>query len=68
MGVGGHELASSLADAGLIDEFRFYVMPTIVGEGVPIFRALHAHIGLTPVEVRRFSEGAVLLRYRRRGA
>ena len=31
MSVGGSALATSLARGGLIDEFRFYVMPTIVG-------------------------------------
>jgi dihydrofolate reductase len=64
MGIGGAMLATSLAQGGLIDEFRFYVMPTIVGAGTPIFAALGKHIDLTPVEVRRFASGAVLLRYR----
>ena len=31
MSVGGSVLATSLARGGLIDEFRFHVMPTIVG-------------------------------------
>jgi dihydrofolate reductase len=65
MSVGGSVLATSLARAGLIDEFRFYVMPTIVGAGTPIFHTLSEHIDLTPVEVRQFTAGAVLLRYRR---
>ena len=65
MSVGGSVLATSLARGGLIDEFRFYVMPTIVGAGTPIFHTLSKHIDLTPVEVRQFTSGAVLLRYRR---
>lgn len=64
MSVGGTALATSLARDGLIDEFRFYVMPTIVGAGTPIFRALGRHIDLSTLEVRQFSAGAVLLRYR----
>ena len=68
MSVGGSVLATSLAQSDLIDEFRFYVMPTIVGKGTPIFRTLGKHIGVMPVEVRQFSSGAVLLRYRRAGA
>jgi dihydrofolate reductase len=64
MGIGGAVLATSLARAGLIDEFRFYVMPTIVGAGTPIFQTLGRHIDLTTCEVREFSAGAVLLRYR----
>lgn len=67
MSVGGCQLAASLAQAGLIDEYRIYVMPTIVGSGTPMFSALGRHIALEPVEVRRFSGGAVLLRYRAKG-
>ena len=64
MSIGGAALAASLARHGLIDEFRFYVMPTLVGTGTPIFPTLGRHIDLTTVEVQRFSSGAVLLRYR----
>jgi dihydrofolate reductase len=64
MSIGGAVLATSLAQRGLIDEFRFYVMPTVVGTGTPIFRALGRHIDLTTVKVQRFKSGAVLLRYR----
>ncbi len=64
LGVGGAELATSLARAGLIDEYRFYVMPVIVGSGRPMFGPLGEHIDLEPLEVRRFGSGAVLLRYR----
>jgi dihydrofolate reductase len=68
MGIGGAVLATSLAQNALIDEFRFYVMPTIVGSGTPIFRALGRHIDLATLEVRRFTAGAVLLRYRAKPA
>jgi dihydrofolate reductase len=66
MSVGGTALATSLARAGLIDEFRFYVMPTVVGSGTAVFRELGRHIDLTPVGVQQFGSGAVLLRYRAR--
>ncbi len=65
LSVGGTALATSLAKAGLIDEFRFYVMPVIVGAGTPVFGPLGGHVDLEPVEVRRFGSGAVLMRYRR---
>ena len=68
MSIGGAALATSLGGHGLIDEFRFYVMPTIVGAGTPIFSELGRHIGLTTVEVQRFGSGAVLLRYRARSS
>ena len=66
MSVGGTVLATALGDAGLIDEFRFYVMSTLVGSGIPIFGRLSRHLTLKPVEVRQFTSGAVLLRYRLR--
>lgn len=64
MGLGGSALATTLANADLIDEFRFYVMPTIVGAGTLAFPELRRHLTLDPIEVRRFASGAVLLRYR----
>jgi dihydrofolate reductase len=68
MSIGGTALATSLAQHGLIDEFRFYVMPTIVGAGTPIFPTLGKHIDLTTLEVQKFSAGAVLLKYRAKSA
>jgi dihydrofolate reductase len=68
MSVGGSALATSLAQGGLIDEFRFYVMPTIVGAGTPVFRTPGRHTEVALAEVRQFSAGAVLLRYRRSGS
>jgi dihydrofolate reductase len=68
MSIGGAALATSLAQKGLIDEFRFSVMPTIVGLGTPIFHSLTRHINLTTLEVHQFSARAVLLRYRMQSA
>jgi dihydrofolate reductase len=68
MSIGGTALATSLAQKGLIDEFRFYVMPAIIGAGTPIFPALGRHIDLTTLEVQKFSAGAVLLKYRAKSA
>ncbi|HVZ84348.1 MAG TPA: dihydrofolate reductase family protein [Terracidiphilus sp.] len=35
--VGGPALAQSLADAGLIDEYRLYLRPVVLGSGKPFF-------------------------------
>ena len=35
--VGGPELAQSLTDLGLIDEYRLYLHPIVVGKGKPFF-------------------------------
>jgi dihydrofolate reductase len=35
--VGGPDLAGSLADLGLIDEYRLYLLPIVLGRGKPFF-------------------------------
>ena len=35
--VGGPELAQSLTDLGLIDEYRLYLHPVVLGKGKPFF-------------------------------
>ena len=37
MEVGGPELARSLGDLGLIDEYRLYLRPVVLGRGKPFF-------------------------------
>ena len=37
--VGGPVLAQSLTDAGLIDEYRLYLRPVVLGGGTPFFGA-----------------------------
>jgi dihydrofolate reductase len=37
IGVGGPELAQSLTEAGLIDEYRLYLRPFVLGSGKPFF-------------------------------
>ena len=37
IGVGGPELARSLSDLGLIDEYRLYLHPVVLGRGKPFF-------------------------------
>jgi dihydrofolate reductase len=62
MGVGGLLLASALASAGLIDEYRLYYVPILLGCGKAAFSHLQNRVGLKPVESRTFSSGTVLLR------
>jgi dihydrofolate reductase len=62
MGVGGLILASSLASAGLIDEYRLYYVPIFLGSGKSAFSRIQNRVSLKPVETRTFSSGTVLLR------
>jgi dihydrofolate reductase len=63
--VGGGELGASFMRLDLVDEFRLYVHPIVLGRGRPAFHALAAPIPVRLVETRRFGSGVVLLRYAR---
>ena len=63
MDVGGPTLASSLMRAGLIDEYRLFAHPVILGAGTPYFPPLEDRIGLRLLETRTFGSGVVYLRY-----
>ena len=63
--VGGAGLASSLIELDLIDEYRLFVNPVIVGGGTPFFPAREERIDLELVETRTFSSRVVYVRYRR---
>jgi len=63
--VGGAGLASSAIKLGLIDEFRLFVSPVILGGGTPYFPALDERINLELVETRTFGSRVVYLRYQR---
>lgn len=62
LGVGGLTLASTLASAGLIDEYRLYYVPIFLGSGKAAFSQIQNRVRLKPVETRTFSSGTVLLR------
>jgi dihydrofolate reductase len=64
LAVGGAALASSFAKLGLIDEYRLFVSPVILGGGTPYFGALDERIDLELVETKTFGDRVVFLRYR----
>jgi dihydrofolate reductase len=65
LAVGGAGLASTLIELGLVDEFRRFVHPVVLGGGTPYFPALEERIDLELVETRTFASRVVYLRYRR---
>ena len=58
-------LASTLIGQGLVDEYRLFVAPVVLGGGTPYFPPLETAINLELVETRTFDSPAVYLRYRR---
>jgi dihydrofolate reductase len=67
LAVGGAGLAAGFIELGLVDEFRLFVSPVVLGGGTPYFPPLDERIGLELAEKRTFGSRVVYLRYRRRG-
>jgi dihydrofolate reductase len=65
LAVGGAGLASTLIEHNLIDEYRMFVNPVILGSGTPFFPALEERINLELVETRTFGSRVVYVRSRR---
>jgi dihydrofolate reductase len=65
LAVGGAGLASTLIELGLIDEYRLFVSPVVLGGGTRYFPALEEGIDLELVEAQTFGSRVVYVRYRR---
>jgi dihydrofolate reductase len=65
LAVGGAGLASTFMKLGLVDDFRLFVSPVVLGGGTPFFPALDERIGLELVETRTFGSRVVYVRYQR---
>ena len=65
LAVGGAGLASALIKLDLIDEYRLFVSPVVLGGGTPYFPVLEERIDLELVETQTFGGRVVYVRYRR---
>jgi dihydrofolate reductase len=63
--VGGAGLAGACMKLDLIDEWRLFVSPVLLGGGTPYFPTLDKRISLELVETKTFGSRVVYLRYRR---
>jgi dihydrofolate reductase len=63
--VGGAGLASTCIELGLVDEYRLFVSPVVLGGGTPYFPPLDQSLHLELVETRTFGSRVVYLRYQR---
>jgi dihydrofolate reductase len=65
--IGGPHLAAEAIRAGLVDEYRFFLAPVVIGEG----NAALPHdvrVDLELIDSRRFGSGFAYLRYRTAGS
>ena len=65
LAVGGAGLASTLTELNLIDEYRLFINPVVLGGGTPYFPPGAERINLDLVETRTFGSRVVYVRYRR---
>ena len=59
--VAGPALASTLTELGLIDEYRIYLHPVVLGQGTPFFAAARSPLRLTSTE--KMDENVLRLTY-----
>jgi len=61
--MGGGEIIGSFLDEGAIDEFIITVVPTLIGEGIPLFAPRHREVALRLLGVQQFPDSVVQLHY-----
>jgi dihydrofolate reductase len=61
--MGGGEIIGSFLDEGAIDEFIITVVPTFIGEGIPLLGPRHRAVQLGLLGVHQFPDGVVQLHY-----
>ena len=65
MVLGGAGIAAAFMRQDLIDEYRLYFHPVVLGRGKPLFPPSDTPITLHLAETHTFTNGVVLLRYQR---
>jgi riboflavin biosynthesis pyrimidine reductase len=60
---GGAGIIASFLDEGEIDEFVIHVIPTFIGEGIPLIAPRHRTVPLTLISCTKFTDGVVELHY-----
>lgn len=61
--LGSVGLAQTFIQLDLIDEYRFNINPTILGQGKPMFAEVNRKLPLKLLESRTFASGVMALRY-----
>lgn len=66
MVLGGPDLTETFRRFDLVDEYRLFVVPVLLGRGRRLFGPADAPTDLQLVETHRFDNGVVMLRHARR--
>jgi dihydrofolate reductase len=61
--VGGAELVAAFLDAEQVDEFIIHVIPTMIGEGIPLVAPRHRNVPLKLIATKTYTDGVVKLHY-----
>jgi len=61
--MGGGGIIASFLDEGEIDEFKIHVIPTFIGEGIPLIAPRQRTVPLTLISSKKFTDGVVELHY-----
>ena len=61
--MGGGDIIGSFLDEDAIDEFIITVVPTFIGEGIPLVAPRHREVALRVLGVQQFPDGVVQLHY-----
>lgn len=60
---GSGSIVSLFAQSGLIDDYRIFVNPVVLGNGKPLFKGLKDRFKLKLLSTKVFKSGVVLLHY-----
>lgn len=61
--MGGSGIIASFLDEGQVDEFMIHVIPTFIGEGIPLIAPGRRMVALRLISSTRFPDGVVKLHY-----
>lgn len=62
--MGGGGIIASFLDEGEVDEFIIHVIPTFIGEGIPLVAPRHRTVRLKLLSAKSFPDGVVRVHYK----
>jgi dihydrofolate reductase len=62
--IGGARVNTWFLKHGLIDELFLFIMPVVIGNGIPLFEGIGQSVSLDPVSTKSYKNGVLFLKYR----